>query len=515
MKKSLIYIILLLSSISIIAESAAVLEGINSRQVIFINEGKAYISLENKVNVNNFKYIIDKPIFNKWDGSQKDDILKDINAVASGLKALESTTSEKFNNIISVAAGHGFALFLTKDGYVFSYGEGPEGQLGHGKFCKVGAPARLQDIKDAKAIGAGLNHSVILLNDGRVFIFGHFPNFDEKEQRKIYKPTQLQDLPPIQEIATGDNYTLMLDSEGGVWIFGKAFGDEAGKNYAVPRKINAHGELTIGKVKKILSSKNHIMLLEENGILHLFGQQIFSEKRFENVADIATTRSGDCMIFIFEDGKIQTYNNWNQFAMQLRDVPKELAGVTAIEAGEHHLLLKTGEGNTYRLHKGENCDLIAIPVACAQQFTAAGNHSFYRTKQGKWKYFILSPAISDNNNPYYELSRAGPLGIEGEVQPLSDQKPLQQEGVNEENLPLPSSNPEENKGSPHGEGRDSSPPVVVKQQPNNQPDDDVQNADEQVKESKWVLSNYFWGTYTYLYSTVHSFYNYIARLFAM
>jgi|GEM_PF-4145959 len=85
-------------------------------------------------------------------------------------------------NVIAVEAGGSFSLALTKLGEVYAFGQNTDGQLGIGSTDnKITVPTRIT-IKDqanndvsnqVKAISAGYNHALLLLQDGRVFSFGN------------------------------------------------------------------------------------------------------------------------------------------------------------------------------------------------------------------------------------------------------------------------------------------------------------------------------------------------------
>ncbi|KAG7388018.1 hypothetical protein PHYPSEUDO_013270 [Phytophthora pseudosyringae] len=64
--------------------------------------------------------------------------------------------------IVKISAGNHFAVAITSNGAVFSWGRGCFGQLGNGEVADVSTPARVEDLKDFVAIdvAAGTNHVV-------------------------------------------------------------------------------------------------------------------------------------------------------------------------------------------------------------------------------------------------------------------------------------------------------------------------------------------------------------------
>ncbi|MBV1852838.1 RCC1 domain-containing protein [Catellatospora tritici] len=77
------------------------------------------------------------------------------------------------SGVRALAAGSGHVLALLKDGTVRSWGADDVGQLGRGT---VGAPdplpATVWGLAEVRAVAAGLDHSLALLEDGRVWAWG-------------------------------------------------------------------------------------------------------------------------------------------------------------------------------------------------------------------------------------------------------------------------------------------------------------------------------------------------------
>ncbi len=81
------------------------------------------------------------------------------------------------HNIVGVAAGGWHSLLNTAEGAVFSFGGGGSGKLGHGDFADRTIPARIEHPNLAGQsfldLAAGQEHSVLVTLDGFVFTFGN------------------------------------------------------------------------------------------------------------------------------------------------------------------------------------------------------------------------------------------------------------------------------------------------------------------------------------------------------
>lgn len=77
------------------------------------------------------------------------------------------------SNIVAIAAGGTHALALTNDGRIFAWGSNGSGQLGLGTTTATyTSPVEVTAVTGVVAIGAGANHSLAVLGDGRLFTWG-------------------------------------------------------------------------------------------------------------------------------------------------------------------------------------------------------------------------------------------------------------------------------------------------------------------------------------------------------
>jgi alpha-tubulin suppressor-like RCC1 family protein len=76
--------------------------------------------------------------------------------------------------VVMAAAGGGHTVVWLEDGRVFTFGNGESGQLGHGGEEDELVPRLVEGLAGMKVVGAaaGMSHTVVWLEDGRVLTFG-------------------------------------------------------------------------------------------------------------------------------------------------------------------------------------------------------------------------------------------------------------------------------------------------------------------------------------------------------
>ncbi|KAL9263275.1 Ultraviolet-B receptor UVR8-like protein [Drosera capensis] len=156
-----------------------------------------------------------------------------------------------------VAAGLSFTMFLTREGSVYTCGANTHGQLGHGDAVDSPTPKIIEalgDVGSVVQIAAGPSYALAVTSDGTVYSFGSGSNFclghgephDELQPRAI-QPFKRKGVHVVR-VSAGDEHVVALDSSGYVYTWGKGYCGALG-----------HGDEVDKTTPSFLSSmKNHI-----------------------------------------------------------------------------------------------------------------------------------------------------------------------------------------------------------------------------------------------------------------
>eukprot|EP01028_Stygiella_incarcerata_P009579 TRINITY_DN45980_c0_g2_i1.p1 TRINITY_DN45980_c0_g2~~TRINITY_DN45980_c0_g2_i1.p1 ORF type:complete len:397 (-),score=85.40 TRINITY_DN45980_c0_g2_i1:85-1275(-) len=140
------------------------------------------------------------------------------------------------DDIVDVAAGDFHSAAISRFGRLFTWGSGESGCLGHGTsdFNEL-APRcvdSLLDIGRVIHVSCGGKHTVVVMEDGRVFswgdnMYGKLGLGDDKDRME---PVWIESLSEekIIQVSTGLWHTLFLTEKGDVFLSGKLFDAKKG-----------------------------------------------------------------------------------------------------------------------------------------------------------------------------------------------------------------------------------------------------------------------------------------------
>jgi alpha-tubulin suppressor-like RCC1 family protein len=149
--------------------------------------------------------------------------------------------STKFD-AIDVSAGNDHALALARDGSVYAWGGGKDGQLGIGPMPVINfrtktpaamtympVPVRVPNLSDVTAISAGMNQSLALLKDGTVRAWGYNKNGEVGDGTTTNRDRPIP-VPGVRDavaIAACGMFSMALLANGTVMVWGaRGFNDK-------------------------------------------------------------------------------------------------------------------------------------------------------------------------------------------------------------------------------------------------------------------------------------------------
>jgi alpha-tubulin suppressor-like RCC1 family protein len=136
--------------------------------------------------------------------------------------------------IDTVAAGELHTAFVSHAGGVFTFGNGEYGRLGHGDTEPRTLPTKVQALNGVfiKKLETGLRHIICSSKEGFVYTWGagrygrlgHGDEFDQHEPKKI------KGVKEIRFVGAGEVHSLMIDKHGQAYTFGCGTDGRLGHN---------------------------------------------------------------------------------------------------------------------------------------------------------------------------------------------------------------------------------------------------------------------------------------------
>ncbi|GAA4426893.1 hypothetical protein GCM10023188_09430 [Pontibacter saemangeumensis] len=184
--------------------------------------------------------------------------------------ALEGIKVEK------IAAGAYHSMALDEEGNVYTWGYGRDGQLGDGVAYTVtpyGLKLPVKVLTGMKAIAGGARHSLALSREGKVFAWGYGREgqIGNSTGRYTNRPGLVNGLSEVIDIAAGSNHSLAIAGAAReVYAWGYGFHGQLGNgsysNSAVPATVQS-----LSGIKAIAGGAWHSLAIGPNGEVFSWG----------------------------------------------------------------------------------------------------------------------------------------------------------------------------------------------------------------------------------------------------
>ncbi len=225
-------------------------------------------------------------------------------------------------NIRDMSVGPTFTVAISQDGDLHIWGKT--------KITRVlditkGIP---KDMGNLVKVSAGIDHVVVLNDEGKVFAWGS----DRQQQGTV--PMEINNLDNISDIIAGYQVTGVLTEDGNSYFFGNTRVND----------INQFHEYQ-GQLEKMAFTADTAMGLTKDGDVVFLGNQQSSYRRIPEgmgrVIDIGNTAA--TMAAVSEDGKVYVWGNLSE-AGEGR-IPEIDEKVVQIDGGRYHYTAITESGN--------------------------------------------------------------------------------------------------------------------------------------------------------------------------
>ena len=176
------------------------------------------------------------------------------------------------SNVTAIAAGHDFSLFLKSDGSLWGMGESWYGQLGDGNGsigskvdCNTNRPEQIVS-SNVMAIAAGWNYSLFLKSDGSLWGMGenHDGKLGDGTINWTNRPEQIVSS-NVTAITAGMSHSLFLKGDGSLWGMGGNGGGQLGVGNL--QDTNEPELIVASNVTAIAAGMSHSLFLKSDGSL--------------------------------------------------------------------------------------------------------------------------------------------------------------------------------------------------------------------------------------------------------
>lgn len=273
-----------------------------------------------------------------------------------------------FTNVVEVAAGVDHSLLLFDDGRVHAWGRN------HNNQCDV--PPGLTNVV---AVSAGASHSLALRSDGSVVAWGRFYNGSTWTSPPV--PGSVTN---IVAIASGDDHALALGADGLV----RAWGYHGGGATNVPAGLS--------NVVEIAASGSQSLALRADGTVRVWGGDAWvdfvTDPPFSNVVTIASgTRNNYAVHF---DG---TLSRWGLGPPEAVSLPAAATNLVSVATGWEHAVALDDNGTVHgwgTYSTGQSNIDLTLPHGGlrAGAIAARQHHTLFLGARGKP---ALAPRLAD------------------------------------------------------------------------------------------------------------------------
>ncbi|NLH98577.1 MAG: hypothetical protein GX446_03690 [Chthonomonadales bacterium] len=170
------------------------------------------------------------------------------------------------------AAGYFHTLARGLDGRLYAFGANGYGQLGVGDTIDRTSPTLVSGpITGVKAIAGGYGHSMVLLNDGRLFAWGWngYGQLGLGDKRDRLAPVEVTELlgRRVAAVSAGFAHTLAITEDGALWAWGLNSDGQLGLGDVSPRlaPVRVAG-LAHASVEAVSAGGHHSLALTADGL---------------------------------------------------------------------------------------------------------------------------------------------------------------------------------------------------------------------------------------------------------
>ena len=175
----------------------------------------------------------------------------------------------------AVAAGLEHSMILKQDGCVLSAGSNTYGQLGDGSTTDSYTFVSVMSGKDVKAVAAGSKHSMLLKHDGSVWVTGFNTHGQLGDGTTIDKKEFFQVMAAdAKAVTAGYEHSMVLKQDGGVWVTGE---NKCGQLGDGTENLKTEFAEVMTGAKAVVAGRYHSVIVKQDFSIWATGSNIFGQ----------------------------------------------------------------------------------------------------------------------------------------------------------------------------------------------------------------------------------------------
>ena len=198
-------------------------------------------------------------------------------AVVPAATPVVNAAGAALTEVRAIAAGDGFAVVATVDGSVLAWGRNDAGQLGLAGRRGEPVPQQVPNVGSAAEVAAGGACAGAVTAAGEVWTWGDntYGQLGRGTTGGSGAPARVSDLPVITDLAVGKDHMLALAKDGTVWAWGRGEMGRLGNGFTTSSNtpvqvINASGDQPLTDIRAV-ACHEHSYAVTESGRLLQWG----------------------------------------------------------------------------------------------------------------------------------------------------------------------------------------------------------------------------------------------------
>ena len=183
--------------------------------------------------------------------------------VTSPVQVNDSQLGGHIHNALQVSCGYTYGVALATNGTVWTWGTGPNGELGNGTIGFSYTPVQVTGLSNVTAISSGWKHILALKSNGTVWTWGKNLNGELGDGTTANRSNAVQvlNVSNIVMVSGGDYNSAALQSNGTVWKWGLNDVGELGNGTADGTTTIAHPVPSLVSLDKFGAGFSNVVMV--------------------------------------------------------------------------------------------------------------------------------------------------------------------------------------------------------------------------------------------------------------